>query len=414
MVDQLCQSGPMADTLPLYPFQDIADNPFAPLAEASRRRLDGPATRVRLPAGGEAWLVTGHDDVRQLLRSDAFGADVARPGFPQLRETAPAQRPGQRTGGFIRMDGAEHSRLRRMLTAEFMIKNIRRIEPLIGEIVDDALDTLHDAGPPADLVANFALPFPSLVICHLLGVPYADHAFFQERSRTLLDRGAAPERLRAAGGELRGYLAELVRARRAAAERGDDLLSRLISERVDTGELAAEELVGMSLLLLIAGHETTANMIGLSVLLLLQHPEHWVALRDDHDLAPDLVEELLRYLTIVRTGLPRIALRDTEVGGQPIRAGEGVIALLSLANRDTGAFEKPEEFDPYREARQHVAFGFGVHQCIGQPLARAELRIALVRLVERFPELRLASDPATLSTRDNSIVFGLAELPVAW
>jgi cytochrome P450 len=414
MMDAVCQSDPMADTLPLYPFLDIADGPFAPVAEASRRRLDGPVTRVRLPAGGQAWLVTGHDDVRQLLRSDAFGADITRPGFPQLREAAPVQRPEQRRGGFIRMDGAEHSRLRRMLTGEFMIKNIRRIEPLIGEIVDDALNTLRDAGPPADLVANFALPFPSLVICHLLGVPYSDHAFFQERSRILLDRAAGPERLRAAAGELRGYLADLVRARQAAPERGDDLLSRLIAERVDTGELATEELVGMSLLLLIAGHETTANMIGLSVLLLLQHPEHWAALAGDHSVAPDLVEELLRYLTIVRTGLPRVALRDTDVGGQPIRAGEGVIALLSLANRDTGAFEKPEEFDPYREAHQHVAFGFGVHQCIGQPLARAELRIALVRLVERFPGLRLAADPAALRTRDNSIVFGLTQLPVAW
>jgi cytochrome P450 len=414
MMDGLCQSDPMVDTLPLYPFLDIADSPFAPLAEASRRRLDGPVTRVRLPTGGHAWLVTGHDDVRQLLRSDAFGADFARPGFPQLRAAAPVQRPEQRRGGFIRMDGAEHSRLRRMLTAEFMIKNIRRIEPLIGEIVDDALNTLRDAGPPADLVANFALPFPSLVICHLLGVPYADHAFFQEHSQTLLDRDAGPERLRTAAGGLRGYLADLIRAKQAAAERGDDLLSRLITERVDTGELAAEELVGMSLLLLIAGHETTANMIGLSVLLLLQHPEHWAALAGDHSVAPDLVEELLRYLTIVRTGLPRVALRDTEVGGQPIRAGEGVIALLSLANRDTGAFEKPEEFDPYREAHQHVAFGFGVHQCIGQPLARAELRIALVRLVERFPGLRLAADPAALRTRDNSIVFGLTQLPVAW
>jgi cytochrome P450 len=170
----------------------------------------------------------------------------------------------------------------------------------------------------------------------------------------------------------------------------------------------------MSLLLLIAGHETTANMIGLSVLLLLTHPEHWKALQHDPGIAPDLVEELLRYLTIVRTGLPRIALRDTEVGGHPIREGEGVIALLSLANRDGEAFEKPEEFDPYRAAHQHMAFGFGVHQCIGQPLARAELRVALVRLAARFPGLRLAADPARIPARDNSIVYGLAELPVAW
>jgi cytochrome P450 len=404
----------MVDTLPLYPFLDIADGPFTPVSEASRRLLDGPVTRVRLPTGGQAWLVTGHDDVRELLRSDAFSADVLRPNFPLLRASAPVQKPQQRRGGFMRMDGADHARLRRMLTGEFMIKNIRRIEPRIAGIVDDALDHLRDAGPPADLVANFALPFPSLVICHLLGVPYADHPFFQQCSRTLLDRAATPEQLRGAAGDLRGYLFDLIAAKQAAAERGEDLLSRLVTERVDTGELAVDELVGMSLLLLIAGHETTANMIGLSVLLLLQHPEHWAALRDDHDLAPGLVEELLRYLTIVRTGLPRVAVRDTEVGGRPIRAGEGAIAQLSLANRDAGAFEKPEEFDPYRAAHQHVAFGFGVHQCIGQPLARAELRVALVRLVERFPDLRLAVDPATVPTKDMAVVFGLAELPVAW
>jgi cytochrome P450 len=414
MMEGPCQSDLMVDTLPLYPFLDTADGPFAPVAAASRRQLEGPVTRVRLATGGQAWLVTAHNDVREMLRSDAFSADVARPNFPLLRASAPVQKSQDRRGGFIRMDGAQHGRLRRMLTGEFMIKNIRRIEPLIGDIVDDALDRLRDAGSPADLVANFALPFPSLVICHLLGVPYADHAFFQQRSRTLLDRAATSQELRTAAVELRGYIADLIRTKQAAAERGDDLLSRLITERVDTGELDTGELVGMSLLLLIAGHETTANMIGLSVLLLLQHPEHWAALRDDHDVAPGLVEELLRYLTIVRNGLPRVALRDTEVGGQPIRAGEGAVAMLSLANRDAGAFDKPEEFDPYREAHQHVAFGFGVHQCIGQPLARAELRVALVRLVERFPDLRLATDPATVPTRDMSVVYGLAELPVSW
>jgi cytochrome P450 len=171
----------------------------------------------------------------------------------------------------------------------------------------------------------------------------------------------------------------------------------------------------MALLLLVAGHETTANMIGLSTLLLLQHPQHFAALRSDPDLADTMVEELLRYLTIVRSGLPRVAIRDTEVGGQPIRAGEGVTALLSLANRDDASFTgDPDDFDPYREARQHLAFGFGVHQCIGQPLARAELRVALVRLARRLPSLRLTADPGRLPTRDMSVVYGLAELPVAW
>jgi len=400
----------VTDVLPLFPFRSPADDPFQPVTGADRAGLDGPVSRVRLPTGGWTWLVTRHADVRQLLRSEAFSADTYQPGFPLLRP-APPNVPENRRGGFIRMDGDEHQRLRRMLTAEFMIKNIRRIEPLIGDVVDAALDDLAAAGPPADLIEHFALPVPSLVICHLLGVPYADHDFFQTRSRVLLDRAAPPERTRAAIADLRGYLAGLI----DDGPKGDSLLRRLITERVDTGELAVGELIGMALLLLIAGHETTANMIGLSTLLLLQHPQHLAALRDDPAMADSLVEELLRYLTIVRTGLPRVALRDTEVGGQPIRAGEGVTALLSLANRDDSAFAgDPESFDPYREAHQHVAFGFGVHQCIGQPLARAELKVALVRLARRFPGLRLAADPATLPARDMSIVYGLAELPVGW
>jgi cytochrome P450 len=404
----------LTERLPLFPFRSPDGNPFQPVAPADRAELDGPVSRVRLPTGGWAWLVTRHADVRQLLRSDAFSADLTRPGFPLLRPLALGT-PQNRPGGFIRMDGAEHQRLRRMLTAEFMIKNIRRIEPMIAGTVDGALDDLIAAGPGADLVSHFALPVPSLVICHLLGVPYADHAFFQSRSRVLLDLTSTTEDSTTAVHDLRTYLSTLITGLRAAGAGGEDLLSRLITERVATGELAETELAGMGLLLLIAGHETTANMIGLSTLLLLQHPEHLAALRADPGLAESMVEELLRYLTIVRSGLPRIATADTEIGGRPIRAGEGVFAMLSLANRDEDSFTgDPDGFDPYREAHQHLAFGFGVHQCIGQPLARAELRIALARMAERLPGLRLATDPASVTARDRSAVFGLAELPVTW
>ncbi|MCI4066524.1 cytochrome P450 [Micromonospora sp. R77] len=399
--------------LPLWPPTNLGRDPLVPLDAGERDRFDAPVTKVRLPTDATAWLVTRHADVRQLLRHPGFSADLTRPGFPLLR-ALPPESLSDRRGGFIRMDGIEHSRLRRMLTAEFMIKSIRRIEPLIRQTVESTLDDLRDAGPPADLVATFALPLPSMVICHLLGVPYADHDFFQLRSRTLLDRSAAPELVRTHVGELRDYLHGLVEAKCAAGDRGDDLLSRLARDRVDTGELAVDELVGMALLLLIAGHETTANMIGLSTLLLLREPDRYAALRDDPDQAETLVEELLRYLSIVRTGLPRLALEDVEVGGQLIRAGEGAIAVLSTANRDAAVFDGPDEFDPYRQAHQHVAFGFGVHQCIGQPLARAELRIALVELARRFPGLRLAAPDGPLPTRDNSIVFGLDALPVTW
>ncbi|MEV6597945.1 cytochrome P450 [Actinoplanes sp. NPDC051346] len=403
----------LTDRLPLFPFRGPDDDPFTPVAAADLRRLDGPVTRVRLPTGGWTWLVTRHADVKRMLRGDAFSADLTRPGFPLLRELPPQVRLGNR-GGFIRMDGAEHLRLRRMLNPEFMIKNIRRIEPLIGDVVDDALDALAAAGPPADLVTAYALPVPSLVICHLLGVPYADHVFFQQRSATMLDRGADSARVRDAILGLRRYLGTLIEAKRTSGDPGDDLLGRLVSDRVRTGELETGELIGMAVLLLVAGHETTANMIGLSVLLLRRYPRAWQRMRDDDQAADTVVEELLRYLTIVRNGLPRQATRDVEIGGRLIRAGEPATALLSLANRDDEVFDDADTFDPYRQAQQHLAFGFGVHQCIGQPLARAELRIALTRLVRRFPDLTVTADPARLPRRESSIVYGVAELPVTW
>jgi cytochrome P450 len=399
--------------LPLFPFTTPNRTPFTPVPDIEQDPPAGPVTRVRLATGGWAWLVTRHADVRQMLRHPAFSADVRRPGFPLFRPLPP-QNDDERRGGFIRMDGVEHARLRKMLTAEFMIKRVQRLEPVIRQTVTEFLDAMRDAGPPADLIRSFALPVPSMVICHLLGVPYADHDFFQVRSRMLLDRSVDPAGVRTAVDELRAYLGRLVEAKLAADDRGEDLLGRLVTERVDTGELEPDELVGMGLLLLIAGHETTANMIGLSTLLLLQHPEHLAALRADPGRAPDLVEELLRYLTIVRTGLPRAAIEDVHLGGQPIRAGEGAIALLPMANWDEAVFDRADEFDPYREAHQHFAFGFGVHQCIGQPLARAELRIALVELARRFPGLRALTTPEEVPTRDTSIVYGLAELPVTW
>ncbi|MFD7403745.1 cytochrome P450 [Streptomyces sp. NPDC059866] len=325
--------------------------------------------------------------------------------IPQKQEDA--------SGLFIFMDGEAHSRFRRMLTAEFMIKNIRRIEPLIEETVVDALEKMRALGPPADLMAEFALPVPSMTICHLLGVPYADHDFFQLHSRAIMDRESGPAEVEAALGALGGFLAELIKAKRTSP--GEDLLSRLVAERVIPGELREDELLSMAMLLLVAGHETTANMIGLSALALLEFPEHLDALRADPSLAPGLVEELLRYVTVVRTGLPRLALEDAEIGGRLIREGEGAVAMLSLANRDGSVFKDPELFDPQRkEAHRHMAFGFGLHQCIGQPLARAELRVALVELARRFPGLRAETTLADVPKRHMAVTFGLGELPVTW
>lgn len=405
-------SDTLAASLPQFPFprppHDLVNPPVAPAEGAPQRRV----SRVLLPTGGWAWLVTHHEDVRQLLRSPSFSAEAFRPGFPLLRELPPMD-DRARAGSFIRMDAPEHTFYRRILTPEFMIKNMRRLEPLIARTVTDALDRMKEAGSPADLVEWFGLPVPSIVICHLLGVPYADHEFFQSRSSMLLNRTSPVEQVKAAVDELRDYLAQLIKDKQRGAGT-DDLVGRLAVERVATGQITVDDLIGLSLLLLIAGHETTANMIGLSTLVLLRHPEQCAALREDPTLAGIAVEELLRYLTIVRTGLPRVAVSDVEIGGQLIQAGEGAIALLSAANRDDAVFDSPDTFDLHRGSHQHMAFGFGVHQCIGQPLARAELRIALVELVNRFPGLRLAIDPRDIPMRDDSAVFGVARLPVAW
>jgi cytochrome P450 len=400
-----------ATDLPSFPFPDLKDNPLDPPAYPQWVTEDAPITRVVLPTGHWAWLVTRLAEVREVLRHPAFSADMTKPGFPLLRPLPPP-REGDRAGSFIRMDPPEHGQYRRMLTPEFMIKNVRRMEPSIQQTVDGFLDEMIAAGPPADLVEAFALPVPSMVICQMLGVPYDDHDFFQSRSRILLSRTTPLEEVQAAVDELRGYLGRLV----AAKERdgGDDLLGRLVAGRIRAGELTHDEAVGMALLLLIAGHETTANMIGLSTVVLLHHPGQLAALRADPTRAPVLVEELLRYLTIVRTGLPRLAAADVDIGGHLIRAGEGVIALLSAANRDDAVFAEADRFDVDRGAQQHVAFGFGVHQCIGQPLARAELRIALLALAQRLPTLRLDVPEDEVAVRRDSFIYGLQRLPITW
>jgi cytochrome P450 len=271
------------------------------------------------------------------------------------------------------------------------------------------------AGPaPADLVAAFALPVPSLVICELLGVPYADHEFFQQASRTLINRSTPAETAMKAQDELTAYLDRLIE--RKLAEPGDDLLSRMSVERVATGQLTRRELAAMGVLLLIAGHETTANMIALGTYALLTHPDQLAAVRDSDDpqLIVRTVEELLRYLSIVHSGRRRVAIEDIEIAGEIIRAGEGIVLPNEIANRDTSVFPDPDRLDVQRDSRSHMAFGFGVHQCLGQPLARVELQVVYGTLYRRVPTLALAADPAQLSFKHDSVVYGLYELPVTW
>ncbi|PWI44375.1 cytochrome P450 [Streptomyces sp. ICBB 8177] len=381
--------------------------PFAPPPAYEAEREHAPLSRVRLWDGTAVWLVTGHARMREVLLDKRFSADARVPGFPFLS-------PGRKqlltksTPSFLRLDDPEHARLRRMLTGDFIVKRAEAQRPQLQHIVDEALDRMIASGSPADLVRQFALPVPSRVICLLLGVPYEDHEFFESHTTLLVDLGTAPERVKESMGVLNAYLTRLAEDKRRKPD--DSLLSRLVAR----GELNEAECAAMGMVLLVAGHETTANMISFGTLALLRHPEQAARLREDPSRIKGAVEELLRYLSVVHFGLPRAALEDVEIDGTVIRAGEGVLCMLSAANRDGTVFEDPARLDIGRDARRHLAFGFGVHQCIGQPLARAEMQIALGTLLRRLPELRLAVPYEELSYRTDKAVYGVRELPVAW
>ncbi|OLF04809.1 cytochrome [Actinophytocola xinjiangensis] len=380
-----------------------------PTDELARAREEEGVVSITTPAGRPAYVVCRHADVREVLAdTDRFSSAASQiPGAEMLdKEEAERLRAGQ----LISFDPPEHTRLRRMLTGEFTVRRMRRLEPRITEIVDAALDELEAAGKPADLVAHFALPVPSLVICELLGVPYADRDGFQDRSMRLLDTSLSLEERMVAQREGRAYMADLVA--QAQANPGDDLLGMLIRDHGD--DLSTEELIGSAELLLMAGHETTSNMLGLGTLALLRHPDQFAALRDDPELIDSAVEELLRWLSVVNWMPPRRAKTDVEIAGHTIPEGALVMTSLVSANRDTSLVEDPDRLDLARPPTRHVALGHGVHHCLGAPLARTEMRIAFGALLRRFPTLALAQPYDTLDYRRFSVVYGLHALPVTW
>jgi cytochrome P450 len=311
------------------------------------------------------------------------------------------------------MDDPEHARLRRMVTAPFMIKRVEAMRPAVQKIVDELIDSLLNGPKPVDLVEAFALPVPSLVICALLGVPYTDHDFFQENSRNLIRISVPVEERSASFKRLYDYLDELIGKK--IENPGDDLLSTLV-ERIGSGELTRRDAAGIGVLLLIAGHETTANMIALGTLALLEHPDQLAYMRavEDPQQIALAVEELLRYLNITHNGRRRVALEDIEIGGRTIRAGDGIILPNDIGNRDPDVFAEPDRLDLGRDARRHVAFGFGVHQCLGQPLARMELQVVYGTLYKRVPGLKLATTVDRIPFKHDGAVYGVYELPVTW
>jgi cytochrome P450 len=395
---------------PQYPM--ARQCPLDPPPELAEIQAEEPVRRVSLWDGSHPWLVTRHADVRAVLADQRFSADTLLPGYPATSPGVLARR--KESPSFIAMDDPDHAFFRRMLISEFSVKAVNRLRPMIEEVVDELLEAMAASGRGGtDLVEAFALPLPSLVICRMLGVPYADHAFFQGRSHTIVDTRSTVEETLTASEELRGYLEGLVAERERAGEEVDDLLGRLAARYVVPGEITREQAGSMGLLLLIAGHETTANMIALGTLTLLRDPEQAARVRSG-EAVDGAVEELLRLLTVTHLGRRRVATEDVEVGGVLVRAGEGVIAAGEIANRDPEAFGAPDALDVERRPNHHVAFGHGVHQCLGQQLARVELQVAYPALLRRFPDLAVAAAVEDIPFRDTMAVYGVHELPVRW
>ncbi|GAA4617468.1 cytochrome P450 [Saccharopolyspora hordei] len=383
---------------------------FGPAPDAVALREQPGIVRVPTPFGPSAWMLTRHADVRRMLGdAESFRNGWGPEDLDGMRRD-PRQLSGDRSGNLLSLDPPDHTRLRRMLTPEFTVRRMRRLEPRIVEIVDEHLDAMERGGAPADLVSQFALPIPSLVICELLGVPPSDQAEFQARTNRQLDTTLPEEEKARLAEEMLAYMEDLVA--RARRDPGEDLLGMLIREHDD--ELSNAELVGIGNLLLVAGHETTSNMLGLGTLALLRHPDQLALVRDDPDSVPKAVEELLRWLSVVNGGSPRMATRDVEIAGTTIRRGDLVVFNLPAANRDPELTDDPDRLDITRPTTPHLGFGHGVHHCLGAPLARMEMRIAFPALLRRFPGLRLAVPDEEVAFATHQAIYGLEELPVAW
>jgi cytochrome P450 len=388
---------------PMVPFLRTG---LDPVPELGALRAESPIHRVELADGPTTWLVTRHREVRAVLGdTTTFSNDLGRlNGAPELRAAA------RDDGGLAFRDPPQHTRLRRLLTKEFTVRHLRRLQHRVERLVAEHLDALEQAGPPADLVTAFTAPIPSLVISELLGIPEDERAEFLSHSQDRFDFSAGVDASFAATTASVNHLQQIVA--RVRDHPTDGLFGALVREHADA--LGDREIAGLADGLLTGGHDTTSSMLALGALWLLQNPGHAAGVRDDDTHVGPFVEEVLRYLSVVQVTFPRFARHDTVLAGQPIAAGDMVVCSLIAADRDPDLAARPDQVDPDHPSTTHLAFGHGPHHCIGAPLARMQLRIAYPALLRRLPTLRLAVPADELSFRPISIVYGLEALPVTW
>jgi cytochrome P450 len=404
----------VTEELPPYPwFDQNVKCPFDPPPVFGRLRTEAPPTRIQMKMfGNDAWLITRYEDGRFVLGDSRFAADRRLPNFPHVgppRTIFP--------GNFVHIDPPGHTRLRRMVSRGFTARLVEQLRPRIEAFTEQLIDDFTRDAQTADLKQALCLPLPIWVICELLGVPFSAKEYFPAVTALIQPKTSTPEGVRQTLATAFAHMGELVAEKKRHP--GDDLISRLTEKYEAAGELSSEELVGISLALMLGAFETTSNMLSLAILLLLEHPEQLALLVADPTLARSAIEEVLRFITVVHTGLPRIATEDVVIGGRLIHAGEGVIVSLAAANRDGSVFPNPDQFDIQRfagagEERHHLAFGFGIKQCVGQMLARAQMQVVVTTLFRRLPDLRLAVPFEDVPFRHDMSLYGVHHLPVTW
>jgi cytochrome P450 len=401
----------VSESLPTFPPRRT--DPFAPPPEYAQWRAECPVKKVRFPNGQEVWAVTTHAGVRQLLSQhdqEDLTANRFDPHFPALRAGVGGGTPDG--SNILYMDEPEHGRMRRMLAPVFTHRKAMAMREGIQDSVDKAIDEMIAAGPPVDLQTSLSLVIPSLVICQLLGVGYEHHPFFQSVTEKLLSRDTPKEEFEPLLKSLHQFVTDLI-DKQAADPTDDQIIGHLLINHEPAGDITRAQIAGLAMLLIIAGHETTATTISMTLIQLLRTGQ-WDDLVADPTLAPKLVEECLRTQAIADNTALRLAKHDFELEGQTIRAGEGMLALLAAANHDPAVFPDATTLDPTRKNRQHVSLGYGVHVCLGQNVARVELDVVFQTLARRLPTLRLDCAEEDLDWKHDGFVFGVRGVPVRW
>jgi cytochrome P450 len=397
---------PQTSSLPTLP--RARPHPFDIPAEYATLRAEAPISRFIWPNGVEGWLVTTYDLIRALLADNRLSIDRAGNMPPSL---AIGRKPVMMPRSLVAMDPPEHTTWRRLILRDLTPGKARAMQPRIEEVTRQYLTRMRDQGPPADLLSSVAFPVPSQIICDLLGVPADDHEFFQRQTQVRSAVDSTPEEVDEATIALTDYLRHIVAEK--LRHPGDDLLSRLGQEKVDGQPVSAEHMVGMGMLLLLAGHETTASTIGIGAANVMGD-EALIRRLQTPDGAESVVEEILRIHSIIQYGVARRATADIEIGGVTIAEGEWVTCLLASGNRDESVYQCPHAIAVDQPRVPHLTFGYGVHQCVGMSLARVELNVVLRMLFTELPGLRPVKPVQDLRYRDDMFVYGLHELQVTW